>query len=158
MKKLLKSTLLAVALAGSVHTSGHPASADPEKTITVFKTPWCGCCQVWVEAMEKAGYTVNSTNMEDLSMVKQQAGITKEMEACHTSIIGHERKYILEGHVPVEAVEKLMTERPDIQGLSTPGMPAGSLGMNYDPDARYTVFSYTGETDESPKVFYEAGK
>lgn len=156
MKYLMKPVLAAAFIAGLFQYSS--AQNDPDQTITVFKTPWCGCCKVWVEAMQKAGYTVRATYMEDLSAIKKQAGIPEKLEACHTSVIGDDRKYVLEGHVPIEAVEKLMTERPDVRGISTPGMPMGSLGMGYDPDAEYTVFSYTGVAGEAPAVFYEAGR
>ena len=96
--------------------------------------------------------------MEDLSFIKQQASVPEELEACHTAIIGSERKYVLEGHVPLEAIEKLMSEKPDIRGIATPGMPTGSLGMNHDPKAKYTVYGYSGNGEEKPTVFYEAGQ
>ena len=131
---------------------------DTDNQIMVFKTPWCGCCQAWVEAMEKAGYDVETTDMEDLTPIKMQAGVPGELEACHTAMIGGERKYVLEGHVPIEAVEKLMTERPDILGVSTPGMPMGSLGMGDDPAANYAVYAFTGRAGEAPAVFFKAGK
>ena len=63
----------------------------------------------------------------------------------------------LEGHVPIEAVEKLLEEQPDIKGIAVPGMPSGSLGMGYDPNARYTVYSFDGVSDEAPAVFLETG-
>jgi hypothetical protein len=154
-------TSLAVAFAMGLSTIATVALAempDTDNQIIVFKTPWCGCCQAWVEAMEKAGYDVETTDVEDLTSIKMQAGVPDELEACHTAMIGGERKYVLEGHVPVEAVEKLMTERPDIQGISTPGMPMGSLGMGDDPEANYTVYAFTGRADEAPADFFKAGK
>lgn len=129
-----------------------------DKTITVFKSPFCGCCEDWADAMRNAGYTVETNDMEDLASIKKQAGVSSELEACHTAIIGGERKYTLEGHVPIQAVEKLMTERPDIRGIATPGMPMGSLGMDYDPAAKYTVYTFTSRSDEKPVIFYEAGE
>ncbi|XHC00234.1 DUF411 domain-containing protein [Nitratireductor sp. ac15] len=127
------------------------------KTITVFKTPWCGCCEVWVEALQKAGFEMKTTDLEDLAGVKKQAGVPADLEACHTAVIEGERKYVLEGHVPIEAVEKLLSERPDVKGIAVPGMPSGSLGMGYDPDARYTVYSFDGSPDRTPGVFLETG-
>ncbi|MEP3438388.1 MAG: DUF411 domain-containing protein [Hoeflea sp.] len=154
-------TLFAVALAMGLSTIATVTLAetrDTDNQIMVFKTPWCGCCQAWVEAMEKAGYDVETTDMEDLTPIKMQAGVPGELEACHTAMIGGERKYVLEGHVPIEAVEKLMTERPDILGVSTPGMPMGSLGMGDDPAANYAVYAFTGRAGEAPAVFFKAGK
>ena len=159
--KQFKSISYALVGALSLVTLGSFASASEghdDKAITVFKTPWCGCCQVWVEAMQKAGYTVETNDLDDLSNIKQQAEIPKNLEACHTAVIGGERKYVLEGHVPIAAVEKLQAEKPKIRGISTPGMPTGSLGMGYDENAKYTVYSYLSRSDEKLKIFYEAGK
>lgn len=136
----------------------HAVGADESRSITVFKTPWCGCCQEWTDAMEKAGYAVTTHDLEDLSQVKKQAGISADLEACHTAVIGGEAKYVLEGHVPLQAVEKLMTERPDIRGIATPGMPDGSLGMGERGDARYTVYAFGSTAGDTPAVFYQAGQ
>lgn len=159
MCKLLKLVLVSFILGGSLPiNAGHASQADHSKDITVFKTPWCGCCEVWVEALREAGYMVKSTDMEDLSLIKKQGSVPKRLEACHTAVIGSDRKYVLEGHVPLEAIEKLMSETPDIRGIATPGMPTGSLGMGYDEDAQYSVYAYSGKTNEAPTVFFEAGK
>ncbi|PHP64759.1 CopG family transcriptional regulator [Zhengella mangrovi] len=142
--------------AGTTATS-HAAPAAKATTVTVYKTPWCGCCKVWTDAMEEAGYKVDIHDMEDLSAVKKQAGVGENLEACHTAVIGGDRKYVLEGHVPLEAVRKLMSEMPDVRGIAVPGMPSGSLGMGYDPQARYTVYSFTGSAGETPATFMETG-
>jgi len=159
MTKILTSLAAVFAIGVSVTaTVAFAETPDTDNQIMVFKTPWCGCCQAWVEAMEKAGYDVETKDVEDLTPIKMQAGVPGGLEACHTAMIGGERKYVLEGHVPVEAVEKLMTERPDIRGVSTPGMPMGSLGMGDDPEAIYAVYAFTGRAGEAPAVFFEAGK
>ncbi|MEM9632562.1 MAG: DUF411 domain-containing protein [Pseudomonadota bacterium] len=126
--------------------------------MTVYKSPWCGCCEVWTEAVEAAGYKVVVEDIEDLSSVKQQAGIPDDMQACHTAVIGKDRKYIIEGHVPLEAIERMMTERPDIRGIAVPGMPQGSLGMGYDPNAQYTVYSLGVEHSQKPKPYMLTGR
>ncbi|MAS07692.1 MAG: CopG family transcriptional regulator [Ahrensia sp.] len=155
MKRILSSALLASAIGLNATGTGH---AQDGMTITVYKTPWCGCCHVWTEAVQKAGYTVKVHDIEDLTQVKKQAGVSAELEACHTAVLDTGRKYVLEGHVPIEAVEKLMSERPEIRGIATPGMPSGSLGMGNDPNARYDVLAFTGNAADRPTVFYEAGK
>lgn len=136
----------------------HASKGHEDKNITVFKTPWCGCCQTWVEAMEKAGYRISVNDMEDLSEVKQQAGVPKQLEACHTAVFDNGERYTLEGHIPIAAVEKLMLEKPGIRGIATPGMPRGSLGMGFDKKAEYTVYAFTDLSSETPAVFYQAGK
>jgi hypothetical protein len=126
-----------------------------EGSMTVFKNPWCGCCHEWAEAMTAAGYTVQTRDLEDLSQVKADAGVPAAMEGCHTATI---EGYFLEGHVPLEAVERLLTERPDITGLAVPGMPAGSLGMGEDPDADYDVYAVSNDADAEPTIFMSVGE
>ncbi|MCV0425219.1 MAG: DUF411 domain-containing protein [Roseibium sp.] len=133
------------------------ASADEAKTITVYKTPWCGCCEAWSDAMKAAGFHVVTENMEDLTAIKKQAGVPEDLQACHTAVVGGDRKYVVEGHVPLEAISKMMTERPDIRGLAVPGMPQGSLGMGYDPSAVYTVFAIGMSPGETPEPYLTTG-
>ena len=156
----MKYSPIAAALAALFITlaPAHAQQADPDTSITVFKTPWCGCCQLWADRMIEAGYSVETRDMDDLSLIRQQAGVSDELQACHTAVIGDARKYVLEGHVPVQAVERLMSERPDIRGIAVPGMPTGSLGMGFDPGARYTVYAFTGDRDAAPSVFLEMGQ
>jgi hypothetical protein len=134
------------------------AQAGEDTTITVYKSPWCGCCEVWTDAMAAAGYKVVIEDMEDLAPIKKQAGIPDDLQACHTAVTGGAHKYIIEGHVPLEAVEKMMTERPDIRGIAVPGMPQGSLGMGHDPDAQYTVFALGRGTDDQPHPYMKMGQ
>lgn len=154
MKRVLSTLLLTCTAAFGAAMPGH---AEGGMTVTVFKTPWCGCCHIWTQAIEKAGYTVKIHDMEDLSTIKKQAGVSPDLEACHTAVLDAGRKYVLEGHVPLEAMEKLASERPDIRGIATPGMPSGSLGMGDDPKARYDVYAFTDDPAKAPVVFYEAG-
>ncbi|WP_162265095.1 DUF411 domain-containing protein [Polycladidibacter stylochi] len=117
--------------AQTVHAEG--------ENVTVYKTPWCGCCEAWSEALKQAGYSVKTIDLEDLDAVKQQAQVPDELQGCHTAIMG---EYVLEGHVPLAAIDKLLAEKPAIAGISTPGMPQGSLGMGNDPDASYHVVAF----------------
>jgi len=152
MKSLTKLALSSL-LVGVISQGG--AFADNQKKMTVFKTPWCGCCKTWTVAMEKAGYHVIVQDMEDLSTIKKQAGVSEAFEGCHTAVLG---KYVLEGHVPLQAINKLLKEQPKIRGLAVPGMPAGSLGMGYDPKAKYDVLAFTRSKNDKPVVYYRAGQ
>lgn len=131
-----------------------PAAAIAAPEVTVYKTPWCGCCHAWAEAVEKAGYKVSTVDLEDLSGVRKQAGVPAEMEGCHIAAVDG---YFLEGHVPLDAIGKLLSERPEIAGLAVPGMPQGSLGMGNDPSAVYEVYAVRRDTSAAPTVFYKAG-
>lgn len=149
-----RKMLLAVAVALAAQTG--TSVARDATTITIHKSPWCGCCTAWADAIKKAGYTVRIREHDDLAAIKRQVGVPVAMEACHTAVVDGDKPYVLEGHVPLEAMQKLFAERPDIRGIAVPGMPVGSLGMGDDPAARYSVFSFGA--DARPAVFYEAGE
>ena len=151
MKIAIKSAALAAVLFASTFASSH---AEEGSKMTVYKTPWCGCCEVWTEAMTKAGFNVEIRDLENLDMTKRQAGVPDDLAACHTATLG---KYVIEGHVPLEAIQKLLEEKPAIRGIAVAGMPQGSLGMGFDPAARYDVMSFTYAKLEKPQVFYKAG-
>ena len=123
------------------------------EAVTVYKTPWCGCCHEWAQELEKAGYDVETVDLEDLTQVRQQAGVPQDMLSCHVAAAGG---YFLEGHVPLEAIGKLMSERPAIAGLAVPGMPQGSLGMNGDPEP-YDVYAVPRDPRAAPSVFLSVG-
>jgi hypothetical protein len=112
-----------------------PASASTS-VMTVHKDPNCGCCHLWAEAMQKAGFDVRLNDLGDLAPIKARLGVPGDLEGCHTAEI---EGYFLEGHVPLSSVRRLLVERPAIKGLAVPGMPSGSLGMGDDPAASYDV-------------------
>ena len=101
-------------------------SSAAASVIDVAKTPWCGCCSVWVERMREAGFDLNVRDVEDLNPVADSAGVPRNLRGCHTAKIAG---YVIEGHVPAEDIRRLLAERPDAVGLSVPGMPVGSPGM-----------------------------
>lgn len=106
--------------------------------MTVHKDPNCGCCHLWAEAMQKAGFEVRLDDLEDLAPIKARFGVPSDLEGCHTAEIDG---YFLEGHVPLSAVQRLLAERPAVKGLAVPGMPSGSLGMGDDPATSYDVIA-----------------
>lgn len=93
---------------------------------TVYRSISCGCCGGYAGGLKGKGANVKTINLEDTSSIKSKYGIPTTMESCHTTVIGD---YFVEGHVPYEAVSKLLTEKPDIKGIALPGMPSGSPGM-----------------------------
>jgi hypothetical protein len=105
-----------------------PALAAAEGSIEVWKSAPCKCCINWVKHLEANGFAVN-VNAADPSMldrIKRQSGIGEELASCHTAKIGG---YVIEGHVPAPDIKRLIAERPDALGLTVPGMPVGSPGM-----------------------------
>ena len=110
--------------------------ADKQK-IEVFKTPSCGCCYGYVLFLEEEKFAVKQTDMRSLHTVKKKYNIPLEMQSCHTSILG---KYFIEGHVPLEAIKKLLKEQPDIDGIALPGMPIGTPGMPGDKEEPFIIY------------------
>jgi hypothetical protein len=124
------------ALAATAAFPGTSAFAATNADIlTVHKDPNCGCCSLWAQAYEKAGYRVEIVEQRDLVSIKQKLGVPLDIQGCHTAVY---RGQLLEGHVPLEAT-RMLESRPDLAGLVVPGMPAGSLGMGDDPSASYDV-------------------
>ena len=104
------------------------ASVALSASVSVFKDAGCGCCGGWISHMRENGFAVSATNVapETMDVVKSKAGVTADTASCHTAIVAG---YVVEGHVPASDVQRLMDERPDAIGLSAPGMPIGSPGM-----------------------------
>ena len=116
------------------------ANIDNKQIVEVFKTPTCGCCYGYVLFLEKEKYKIKQTDMRSLHSIKQKYNIPIEMQSCHTTIMG---KYFIEGHVPIEAINKLLKEQPDIDGIALPGMPIGTPGMPGDKDEPYVIYQLT---------------
>ncbi|MEQ8966113.1 MAG: DUF411 domain-containing protein [Azospirillaceae bacterium] len=115
------------------------ASAEgPDGAMTVFKSPYCGCCAAWVDHVRAAGFPVTVKETEDLAPLKAMAGIPADGQSCHTALVGG---YVVEGHVPADAIRRLLDEAPAIRGLAVPGMPVGSPGMEGPDPVPYTVWT-----------------
>ena len=114
----LATTLLLTILAA---TAAHAGSL-----LKVYKSPTCGCCADWVTHMEEEGFEAEVNETENLFPIKTMAQIPAGKGSCHTAFIDG---YVIEGHVPAEEVKRLLEERPEAIGLTVPGMPVGSPGM-----------------------------
>jgi hypothetical protein len=126
------------------------AALADEPSIAVYKSPTCGCCSKWIEHLEANGFDVEPVDVTDLRLVKSIAGIAPEQASCHTARIGD---YVIEGHVPAADIRRLLSEHPDARGLTVPGMPQGSPGMESPNPEHYQVL-LIGE-DGSTSVFAE---
>lgn len=143
--------VLAVFLAS---IGGAAAQRSQQPTVEVFKSPTCGCCSKWVEHLQANGFTVRTTNREDLADLKAKHGVPRRVQSCHMAVVNG---YVVEGHVPAADVQRLLKERPAIVGLAVPGMPIGSPGMEmpgrkaqpfdvlaFDKDGQTRVFASHG--------------
>lgn len=104
---------------------------------TIYKSPSCGCCGQYAAYLEKKGYGVVIEDVADMQSVKEQFDVPYELESCHTMEIDG---YVVEGHVPEEAVQKLLAERPDIKGIGMAGMPSGSPGMPGPKTSDFVIY------------------
>ena len=103
-----------------------PALAGTLPEIVVNKDPYCGCCGAWIDHLRQAGFPATGVDVDDLSALKERLGVPADLASCHTAEVAG---YVVEGHVPSDAVARLLAERPAAAGLAVPGMPIGSPGM-----------------------------
>ena len=127
-----------------------PASAA-SLSATLYRDPYCGCCLGYAKALHEAGFKVKVVNTPDMSTVKAERKIPTELQSCHTAVIdsGAGRNYVVEGHVPISAVRRLLNEKPEIRGIGMPGMPIGTPGMPGEKTAPFTVY----ELDVPDKIY-----
>ena len=136
MKTQLNSLLSAFALALLL---GSHASAVSAQEAVVYKSPTCGCCSAWVDYLRDNDFTVETIDLENLDAIKEERGISRNLQSCHPALIDG---YVIEGHVPVDDIKRLLEERPEITGLSAPGMPMMSPGMASLTPRDYDVLSF----------------
>lgn len=133
--------------AASASVAATPKTQAKFPRITVYKSPTCGCCSGWVTYLKNEGLAVTAIDTDDVDTVKAENGLTnRELMSCHTALVDG---YVIEGHVPVADIKRLLSERPaNIKGLTAPGMPTYSPGMASLIPKDYDVLSFTesGET------------
>jgi len=138
-------TVLGASGAALVAAQACAQAALPKVVVT--KDPNCGCCGGWVEHMKAAGFPVDVVTTPQVNRVKTRLGVPDDLASCHTAEIGG---YVVEGHVPADAVKRLLAEKPQAKGLAVPGMPIGSPGMEVQgvaPDIYEVVlFGPSGQT------------
>lgn len=134
--KTIRHTLFVTAavFAGAVAASGAPSAAQ---NVTLYKTPGCGCCEGYADHLRENGYSVAVKLSHDLAGMSREAGIADDFQGCHLSFVDN---YVVSGHVPANIVDRLLAERPDIPGITLPGMPNGSPGMGGDKVEPFTIY------------------
>jgi hypothetical protein len=138
---LLKSAVALFLLVGS------PGFADDAPQVTVYKTPTCGCCGKWIKHLEASGFDVTAREMDDLSAIKARYQVESRFSSCHTAVVDG---YVVEGHVPADLIFRLLKERPEnIVGITVPGMPAGSPGMETGFMQPYEVLTFDADGNTS---------
>ena len=127
---------LPVAAVAVVFAMRGEAAADPIQA-TLYKNPQCGCCEGHAEHLRANGFDVEVIESHDLVQISRDAGVPEAFQGCHTTMIDG---YVVDGHVPVATLRRLLTERPNIKGISLPGMPQGSPGMTGHKEGPFTIY------------------
>lgn len=123
---------------GKIDTNDDLASNENGIAVTVYKDPLCGCCGDYIDELKNNGFNVKTVKTEDMQSIRDKYGISTNMESCHTMVIDD---YFVEGHMPFEAIEKLLSERPDIDGIALPDMPSGTPGMPGEIREEWIIYS-----------------
>tara|TARA_R110002110_G_scaffold29981_5_gene106443 strand:- start:1359 stop:1871 length:513 start_codon:yes stop_codon:yes gene_type:complete len=114
--------------------------------VTVYKSPTCDCCKKWVSHLRDAGFKVTEKDRYNMTNIKSDLSVSRNLQSCHTSIVDG---YVVEGHVPADDIKRMLLEQPDVLGLTVPGMPKGSPGMESQQSDSYDVLSFNnnGQTE-----------
>ena len=132
--------------------SGFQTVGAYEGDITVYKSQSCGCCGIYSQYFKSNGNSnTKVVNLEELNTLKKSLGVPSDLQSCHTTVLKSSsgREYFVEGHIPLEAVEKLLNEQPDIKGIAMPGMPEGSPGMPGNQRAPFVIYAVNNDGSSS---------
>jgi hypothetical protein len=129
-----RSVLTGLACA-TLTVAARPSAAQALPKVFVTKDPTCSCCGGWVDHLRAFGFTADVVESADINRIKARLGIPQELASCHTAEVAG---YVIEGHVPADAIKRLLAERPNAKGLAVPGMPVGSPGMEVEGAAPET--------------------
>ena len=127
---VLRRTYLGGALVAALSFWQGLALAHSERNlVSVWKTPNCGCCTAWITHLQASGFKVLAVDVPDTASIRKDMNMPVSLGSCHTAVV---EDYVIEGHVPAKDIRRLLKERPRALGLSVPGMPIGSPGMEMD--------------------------
>ena len=137
---IIIAVIVVMSACGSTGNGTGNMGSDGQKTkIQVFKSQSCGCCAIYASYAQKEKWMdVEVSQVADVSPIKEKYGVPSSLQSCHTSVVDG---YFVEGHVPAEAISKLVAEKPAIKGIALPGMPSGSPGMPGGKTGDFVVYA-----------------
>lgn len=141
---------LGLAAAGLIACS---TAEQPPRLVRVYRSPTCGCCGDWVTHLRQNGFEVEVQEVDDLEPIALRLGVPEQLRSCHTGEIGG---YFVEGHVPAADIQRLLAERPNALGITVPGMPIGSPGMERG-NIRQPYQTLLVDRSGTPSVFANHG-
>ncbi|MCA1440374.1 DUF411 domain-containing protein [Ensifer sp. IC4062] len=142
MNRMIRLTSLATLIAFAT-----PALAQSQATL--YKSPECGCCESYVAYLRDNGFKVDVKETDELAAISQKAGVPEDKQGCHTTFIDG---YVIDGHVPINVVRKLLKEKPPIAGITLPGMPMGSPGMTGTKTEKFVIYTVPKD-GKAPEVY-----
>lgn len=145
MKRLALVVLVLTSMSGL-------AAADGKIAATLYKQPSCTCCDAYADYLRENGFDVTVHARAEIRDAPPRSSVRKELQGCHSTSID---KYVIEGHVPVGPIKRLLAEKPDIKGLSLPNMPQGSPGMPGAKQAPFEILSITDGAGPAPVYMKE---
>ena len=145
MHKIIVAALAVAILGAGVYLTN--ASLAVAQEATLYKNPQCGCCEAYADYLRDNGFTVTVKPTHELVAMRREAGIPDDFQGCHLAFIDD---YVVSGHVPVATVNRLLSEHPDIKGVTLPGMPMGSPGMSGAKTEPFTIYAVG---DGKPSVY-----
>ncbi|NOS74695.1 MAG: DUF411 domain-containing protein [Methyloglobulus sp.] len=153
MKKV-KHFLAATLLLSAGFAWADVAQAEEKIDIVVNRSPTCSCCGKWVEHLKQNNFNVKDVVSDDVQAIKDKYGVTQELASCHTALVNG---YVVEGHVPAKDIRTLLKNKPDVVGITVPGMPSGTPGMEMGSkkDA-YQVISFDKKNQHQVFSNYQA--
>ncbi len=120
--------------------------------VTVYKSPTCNCCEKWISHLRDAGFKVTGKNRHDMANIKSELGVNNNLQSCHTAIVNG---YVVEGHVPADDIKRMLLEQPEVVGLTVPGMPKGSPGMESRQNDPYDVLAFNKNSQTEVYASYK---
>lgn len=133
-------SLLSACASSTSELTQTSSETTPRRSVTLYRQEGCSCCETYAQYLGDNGYDVEVLTEDDLTPIHQRFGIPDDAVGCHTSIVGD---YVVEGHVPVEAIDRILTEQPTFKGISVVGMPLNSPGMGEPNGEPLPVLSFT---------------
>ena len=153
--KLIFVCVIILAVAGiAIARANSPSLHEkhPKHTAIVYKTPTCGCCANFVGYLRTQNYDIEVVDLsqEALTKKKRELGVPASLDSCHTTVA--KEGYFVEGHIPYEAINKLLAEKPDIKGIGMPGMPSASPGMPGSKTAPFDISQVSADGRVRPYI------
>ncbi len=140
-----------VALIFGVLNAIRVTHGEVKASALLYMSPDCECCENYAAYLRNHGYAVTTLPTPNLSLIRHERGVLSKFAGCHTTVVNG---FVVEGHVPVTALDKLLAERPKIRGISLPGMPDGSPGMTGSRSEPFTIYEISdGQADEPEKIY-----